>query len=99
MKRIIVFYSPSCAFSAATISFLVLRGADFDVVNLEEHPDERRRLETELDGKKLETPLLAAADGLHVAPPLSELRDMLEQWKLSPRAAPHEKIRRAEAES
>ena len=99
MKRLTLYYSPSCAFSAATIQFLVLRGADFELVNLDEHPDQRERLDRELSDRRLETPLLDGTDGLHVAPPLSELKDLLESWKLSPRAAPHEKIRRAHAKS
>lgn len=99
MKRLTLYYSPSCAFSAGTIAFLALRGADFELVNLDEHREQRERLERELAGKKLETPVLDSTDGLHVAPPLSELKELLEAWRLPPRAAPHEKIRRAHAKS
>ena len=92
MKALTVYYVPSCAFSAATVSFLLLRGADFDLVNLDEHPHERARLEDELDGEKLETPLLAAADDLHVAPSLSALKELLLDWRLPERAAPHAQL-------
>jgi len=97
MKSIVVYYSPSCAFSAGTIAFLVSRGADAELVNLDEHDDERDALEDKLDGRKLETPTLAVDGELHVAPPLSELKDMLQDWGLPDDAAPHTKIREAES--
>jgi glutaredoxin len=92
MKALTVYYVPTCAFSAAAVSFLLLRGADFDLVNLDEHPYERARLEDELDGAKLETPLLAAADDLHVAPSLAELKELLVEWKLPERASPYAQL-------
>ena len=99
MDTLTVYYSPSCAFSAGTIAFLMLRGADVRLVNLDQHADARPRLEKRLDGKKLETPLLEASDGLHVAPPLSELKDLLETWNLPDEAAPREQIKHGSDES
>lgn len=93
MRRLRVHYSPSCAFSAGTLSFLVSRGADAELVNLEQHPEERARLEEQLKGKKLETPTLELDGALHVAPPLSELKKLLEAWGLPKAAAPHEKLK------
>src|SRR5207248_752836 len=44
-RELSVYYSPSCAFSMGTVSFLVGRGADFRLVNLDEDPARRARLE------------------------------------------------------
>ena len=93
MKDLTVYYAPSCAFSAGTVSFLLLRGADAHLVNLDEHPQARSRLEKKLSGRKLETPLLEQGETLHVAPSLSDLKGMLESWGLSPQIAPHAKVR------
>src|SRR5438270_9801081 len=62
-RELSVYYSPSCAFSLGTVSFLIGRGADFRLVNLEENPAERTRLQKRLAGRKLETPTLEAAGG------------------------------------
>ena len=35
MKHVAVYYSPSCAFSVGTIGFLLLRGADSDLLTKE----------------------------------------------------------------
>ena len=94
MKPVTVLYAPSCAFSAATVSFLVLRGADARIVNVETHPDEKRRAE-EAVGRKLETPTLDIDGEWHVAPPLSELKKLLEQAGLSGEEAPHERLKKA----
>jgi len=94
MKTLTLYYSPSCAFSAGTISFLVLRGADVQLVNLDEHSDEREGLQQRLQGHELETPTIAADDELLVAPSLSELKQLLQRWGLAKDAAPHEKIRK-----
>jgi len=96
MTTLTLYYSPSCAFSAGTIAFMLLRGADFRLVNLEQHDEERARLERDLAGKKLETPLISAGDGLYVAPSLSELKRLLEAWDVPPEASPHEQLERAE---
>jgi glutaredoxin len=96
MKTLTLYYSPSCAFSAGTIAFFVLRGADVQLVNLDEHKDDRDRLQQRLRGHKLETPTIAADDELLVAPSLSELKDLLQRWGLPSDAAPHEKIRKSE---
>lgn len=93
MKPVTVYYAPSCAFSAATISFLTLRGADFRAVNLDEHPDERKRLEGAVD--KLETPTLDIGGALHVAPPLSDLKHLLQRAGLPDTASPHRKLKDA----
>lgn len=92
MKAVTVFYVPSCAFSAASIAFLALRGADFRCVNLEEHRAERTRLQTRLGEQKLETPTFEVEGELVVAPPLADLKRMLEGWDLAPSAAPHEQL-------
>jgi len=87
-----VYYSPSCAFSMGTVSFLLGRGADFRLKNLDEDPALRTRLENRLAGRKLETPTLEAGSELHVAPSLSQLKKLLETWGLPARAAPHQKL-------
>jgi hypothetical protein len=97
MKPLTVHYVPSCAFSAGTIAFLVARGADFSLVNLDEHPDVRKRLTSRLAGKKLETPALEIDGEVHVAPQLSELKKMLASSGLPDDAAPHTKIKKAKA--
>ena len=87
------YYSPSCAFSMGTVSFLIGRGADFRLVNLDEDPARRARLEKRLGGRKLETPTLEAGSDLHVAPSLSQLKKLLERWGLPAQAAPHQKLK------
>lgn len=94
MKTVTLYYAPSCAFSAATIAFLTLRGADFRVVNLDEHEDVRRRLEGEVEA--LETPTLDIDGALHVAPPLSELKELLSRAGLPEAAAPHQQLEDAQ---
>lgn len=89
MKTLRLYFAPSCAFSAGTVSFLLSRGADFEVINLDEHPDQRARLERQLSGKKLETPTLEVEGELLVAPDLSSLKERLTQWGLPADAAPH----------
>jgi hypothetical protein len=95
MRRLTVHYSPSCAFSMGTVSFLLGRGADFALVNLEENPAERARLEKRLAGRKLETPAVESGSDLHVAPSLSQLKKLLETWGLPAQAAPHQKLKDA----
>ena len=95
MQTLTVYYSPSCAFSAGAVAFLLLRGADARLVNLDEHAAERTRLEQALRGRKLETPLLEAEGELHVAPPLLQLKQLLERWGLAGDASPHEQLRDA----
>ena len=96
-RELSVYYSPSCAFSMGTVSFLVGRGADFRLVNLDEDPARRARLEKRLAGRKLETPTLEAGSDLHVAPSLSQLKKLLETWGLPAQAAPHQKLKDAKA--
>jgi glutaredoxin len=93
MDRLRIYYVPSCAFSSATIAFLAARGAEFEAVNLDLHPKERSRLGARLQDRKLETPTLEVSGALHVAPPLSELKKLLQRWGLPDRAAPHEKLK------
>lgn len=93
MRTVKVYYSPSCAFSAGTVSFLLSRGADFEAVNLEQDPARREKLEQRLGGKKLETPTLEVDGQLHVAPSLSALKGLLEQWGLPEAAAPHQQLK------
>ena len=90
MKDLTVYYAPSCAFSVGTVGFLLLRGADFRMVNLDEHEELRAKLEKRVE--KLETPTLEVAGELHVAPSLSDLKDMLEEWGLPEEAAPHSRL-------
>src|SRR5436853_7939744 len=83
-----VYYSPSCAFSMGTVSFLVGRGADFRLVNLEENAAEKARLEKRLAGRKLETPALEAGAQLTVAPSVSPVDKPPEARGLTAQAAP-----------
>jgi hypothetical protein len=95
MRELSVYYSPSCAFSMGTVSFLVGRGADFRLVNLDEDPAGRALLAKRLGGRKLETPTIEAGSDLHVAPTLSQLKKLLEEWGLPAQAAPHQKLKDA----
>jgi len=95
MRPVRVYYAPSCAFSAATIAFLVSRGADFESLNLDEHEEARERLQARLRAQKLETPTLEVGAELHVAPPLSDLKQLLQRWGLPDEAAPHQKLKAA----
>jgi hypothetical protein len=70
------------------VSFLVLRGADFHVVNLDEHPELRDDLERAVD-RKLETPTIDIDGGHHVAPNLADLKELLEEAGLDAEAAPY----------
>lgn len=92
--KLVVYVRPACPFSLGVVGFLFLRGADFRVVNLERHPDQRERVDQRLGDTKLETPILEHESGaLHVAPGLSQLSDLLESWGVplasSPYAALH----------
>jgi glutaredoxin len=93
VQDLTVYYAPTCAFSVATLAFLASRGADWRMVNLEQRPDERARLERALEGRKLETPLLEVGGARHVAPPLSELKELLLSWGLPDEAAPHAQLK------
>ena len=94
MEPVTVYSSPSCAFSAATISFLALRGADARLVNVEANPEEKRRAAAAVDGK-FETPTLRIGDAWHKAPPLSELKELLLEAGLSDDRAPHTRLKKA----
>jgi hypothetical protein len=80
-----------------TVAFLLGRGADFRLVNLDEDAAGRARLEKRLAGRKLETPTLEAGQDIHVAPSLSQLKKLLQAWGLPPQAAPHQKLKDAAA--
>jgi glutaredoxin len=97
MKSLTVFYRPSCAFSVGVVTFLFLRGADVRLVNLDLHSDEERRLDDAIGDSKLETPLLELDGGeRHIAPTMSELKDLLVSWGLSDQVAPHTRLKEAE---
>ena len=91
MKRVDVFYVPTCAFSSGAVNFMFLRGAELRLVNLDLHPEERERLQKKLGDKRLETPTLEVDGELHVAPPLSDLKKLLESWGLPDAVSPHAK--------
>jgi hypothetical protein len=74
------------------VSFLLLRGADFSLVNLEEHAVEKARLEHALEGRKLDTPVLRAGEEWLIAPSLSDLGKKLESWRLPAETAPFRKL-------
>lgn len=93
MKPLTVYYRPSCAFSVGAINFLLLRGAEFRVVNLNLHADEEARVDRELGDRKLETPVLEVEGRLWVAPSNSELKDRLQEWGLETVAAPYKKLK------
>ncbi len=93
MKKLTVYYASSCAFSGAAASFLVLRGADFAFVNVDESSGLREKLSQRLNGRKLETPTYEVDEQLHVAPKLSELKALLMDWGLPDQAAPHRALR------
>jgi glutaredoxin len=94
MKNLVVYFAPSCAFSAGTIAYLVGRGAEFRAVNLE-LDDQRTELEAELGDRTLETPILRADGELLVAPSLAELERRLLAVDLPAAAAPREKRKAA----
>lgn len=91
MKRVDIYYKPTCAFSAGTVMFMFLQGAELHLVNLDLHPEERARLEKQLAGRKLETPTLEVEGELHVAPSLSDLKKLLVQWGLPESESAHAK--------
>lgn len=93
MKTLTVHVRPTCSFSAAALQFLFTRGADFRVVNLDQHPAEEQRLRAALPGR-LETPTYEVDGELHVAPKLSELAELLVRWGLPGAAYPHEELKR-----
>jgi hypothetical protein len=92
MRTLTVHYVPACPFSAGAVAFLLLRGADFEAVNLDENPEERQRIEEALGGRRLETPTFEVDGALHVAPTLTELGFLLEDWDLPRDAAPWEQL-------
>jgi glutaredoxin len=94
MKPITVYYRPSCAFSAGVASFLLLRGADFHLVNLGRHPEQEAQLRQRLGERPLETPTLEVEGELLVAPSNSELKGLLPEWGLPEGAAPYVTMKR-----
>lgn len=90
-RRIRVYVSPACPFSVATVSFLMLEGADFEVVNLETHPEALERLKERLG--KVSRPTIEVGDALHVAPSLSDLGKLLAEWKVPSDAAPMKQLK------
>ncbi len=98
MKRVTVYYVPTCAFSTGAIAFLVARGADVLLINLDQHPDVREDLTRHLQGAKLETPVFDVEGQIHVAPSLSSLKKMLAEWGLPDEAAPHDELKKRRAD-
>lgn len=97
MKRVTVYYRPSCAFSIGVVNFMFLRGADLELVNLDIHPELEKKLDERLGDEDLETPVVEAAGGkLYVAPKMSELKDLLEKWGLDDAVAPHARLKAVE---
>ena len=89
MKALTVYYVPTCADSAAVVSYLFLRGADARLVNLEQHPDSTDAVKRAADGQ-VRTPMLEVEGEWHAEPTLPELKQLLERWGLPTEAAPHE---------
>lgn len=82
MQDLTLYYSPSCASSAGAVSFLLLRGYPFRIVNIDEHGAERARLRERLGehdaGALSATPVLEIDGVLHVAPSLPALKRLLD---------------------
>jgi hypothetical protein len=74
MKHLTLYYSPSCASSADAVSYLLLRGSRFRLVNVDEHGAERARL----GPAALTTPVVDIDGVLHVAPSLRTLKRLLD---------------------
>jgi glutaredoxin len=85
MKPITMYYRAWCPDSAATISFLFHRGADVQLVNLEQHPEVHADIQRHANGN-LVSPTLRYGDEWHPEPSLHELRGLLKKWGL-PREA------------
>jgi hypothetical protein len=78
MHDLTLYYSPSCASSAGAVSFLLLRGYRFRLVNVDEHGAERARLGERHSGALSATPVLEIDGELHVAPSLKKMRRLLD---------------------
>lgn len=89
MKALTLYYVPTCADSAATVSYLFLRGADVRLVNLEQHPEAVEAVKRAAGGDQA-TPTLEVEGEWFVTPAHTELQDLLVQWGLPVSAAPHE---------
>lgn len=78
MRDLTLYYSPSCASSAGAVSFLLLRGSRFRLVNVDEHGAERARLGERHSAALAATPVLDIDGELHVAPSLKTLKRLLD---------------------
>lgn len=78
MHDLTLYYSPACAASAGAMSFLLLRGHRFRLVNVDEHGDERARLGERDPAALTATPVLDIDGVLHVAPSLATLKRLLD---------------------
>jgi len=87
MPQINVFYVPACGFSAATSAFLLTRGISFKLTNLEPTPEVRRDLERRLGVSKVTTPVLEVDGQLLMAPSLSRLKELSDEWLRDARPA------------
>jgi glutaredoxin len=85
MQPITMYYRAWCPFSAATLSFLFLRGADVQLVNIEQHPETHDEIRRHAGGNVV-SPTLRWGDEWHAEPPLAELHELLRRWGL-PREA------------
>lgn len=85
IQPITVYYRAWCPFSAGTLSFLFLRGADVHLVNIEQHPETHEEIKRHAGGN-LVSPTLRYGDGWHAEPSMQELDRLLRKWGL-PREA------------
>jgi glutaredoxin len=86
MKQpITMYYRAWCPYSAGTLSFLFLRGADVQLVNLEQHPETHEEIKRHANGN-LVSPTLRFGDEWHAEPSMHELHALLRTWGL-PREA------------
>lgn len=83
MQDLTLYYSPSCASSAEAVSFLLLRGLPFRIVNIDEHGAERARLGERHSAALSATPVLDIDGELHVAPSLATLKRLLDARELA----------------
>lgn len=86
MKQpITVYYRAWCPYSAGTLSFLFLRGADVQLVNIEQHPEVHGEIQQHAGGN-LVSPTLRFGDEWHAEPSMDQLHELLRKWGL-PREA------------
>jgi len=99
MSQVNVFYAPTCGYSAATAAFLLTRGVSYNLINVDKAPHLRRDLARRLKVQKITTPVVEAGDDLHMAPPLSRLKELSDQWLSADEAASRERERDADPDT